>query len=331
MHHRMLRRVRISRAIYVLAIGQAIIACSDSTTTTGPPPLLVDTRLIAFVSDSGNSSGSSIFVMHADGTHKTRVTGDNHRDDSPAWSPNGSTIAFTSDRSPQGIWVVDADGNNLRPLVTAPDFLDPGEPAWSPDGHSIAFSSALRDSLGNFIGVIMFADADGSHARQLTTTATDVGAPAWSPDGTRILFVNSPDGISPHVFVIRTDGTSQQQLTNSLDFQPRWSPNGRLIAFTNLEPLDNTILAHITVMQPDGANRRVLARGGVNRRPAWSPDAQQIAYDGYTRDSTSGAFLTYTRIFRMNANGSDLRPMTSDGGQFHPAFRSWAPVWKPTP
>ncbi len=188
---------QIARGVFVLCVlvgVAALVACGDSTTGTGTPPPLVDDRLIAFVSDSGSCcGGGSIFVMHADGSHKTRVTPDGSHDASPAWSPDGVTIAFTTDRSPNGIWVVSADGTGLRPLLAAPEFLGPGEAAWSPDGHSLAFSTAVRDSAGHFLGIIDIVDADGSHAHQLMMQAKDVGSPSWSADGTKIAFVAVSD------------------------------------------------------------------------------------------------------------------------------------------
>jgi Tol biopolymer transport system component len=84
-------------------------------------------------------------------------------------------------------------------------------------------------------------------------------------------------------------------------------------------------------MRADGSNRHVLTTGDVNRKPAWSPDGRQIAYEEYTRDSSTGATLTRRRIFRMNVDGSDLRPMTPDSAQSPLLFTSSAPVWKPTP
>jgi Tol biopolymer transport system component len=332
MRFRSLRMARTSHAICTVAIVAAIIACGDSSTSPGNHPL-ADARLIAFVSDSGTvcCGSSSIFAMHADGSHTTRLTSGDFSDGAPAWSPDGLTIAFTTDRSPAGIWVVNTDGSDVRPLITAPDFLQPGEPAWSPDGRSIAFSAAVRDSLNDFIGVIEIADADGSHARQLMMNATDVGSPSWSPDGTRMLFVAAPDGITPHIYVVDTDGTSQRQLSSQLDLEPRWSPDGRQIAFTNLDTTASQALTRIAVMRADGSNRHVLTTGDVNRKPAWSPDGRQIAYEEYTRDSSTGATLTRRRIFRMNVDGSDLRPMTPDSAQSPLLFTSSAPVWKPTP
>jgi TolB protein len=321
--------IRTSHAICTFAVALAIVACSESTTGTRTPPPLVDDRLVAFVSDSGNSccGHSSIFIMHADGSHTTRVTSENQHDDLPAWSPDGSTIAFYSDRSPSGIWTVNADGSNLRSLVSAPG-LYPSEPAWSPNGHSLAFSETTTDSLSNFVDIIEIADADGSNAHQLITAAADVASPSWSPDGTRITFVA---GVSPHLFVINTDGTAEHQITDGFDFQPQWSPDGSHIAFTTLDNNNVGVLAQITVASPDGSNRRALTSGAVDRKPAWSSDGRQIAYEGFGRDSTTGATLTPHRIYRINADGSGKRLMSSDTALSLPGYNSWAPAWKPAP
>jgi Tol biopolymer transport system component len=329
MRCRPLQTVRTSRAICTAAVVTAIIACGDSSTSSANHPL-VDDRLVAFMSDSGTvcCGHSSIFVMHADGTETTRLTSGDFADGFPAWSPDGSTIAFSTDRSPAGIWVVDADGSNVRPLITAPDFLAAGEPAWSPDGSSIAFSAAVKDSLDNFIGVIEIADADGSHARQLMTTATDIESPSWSPDGTRMLFVAAPDGIGTHIYEVNTDGTLQRQLSNQLDRDPQWSPDGHHIAFTNVDTTDFQASIRVAVMSEDGSNRRVLTPHDANRKPAWSPDGRQIAYEEWGRDSSTGAARSRRRIFRMNADGSDVRPMTPDSAQSH-LTTSKAPAWKP--
>jgi Tol biopolymer transport system component len=331
MRLRLFRTVRSSRAISTLAAVIALLACRDSSTSPGTHPL-VDDRLVAFESDSGTvcCGHSSIFVMHADGGHTTRLTSGDFADGSPAWSPDGSTIAFVTDRSPSGIWVVNADGSNVRPLITAPDFLASGEPAWSPDGRSIAFSAGVKDSLNNFIGVIEIANADGSHARQLMTNATDIESPSWSPDGTRMLFVAAPDGIGPHIYEVNIDGTLQRQLTNQLDRDPRWSPDGRQITFTNVDTTNFQSSIRVAVMREDGSARRVLTTHDANRKPAWSPDGRQIAYEEYRRDSSTATSLSRRRIFRMNADGSDQHAMTPDSAQSQ-LTTSQAPTWKPTP
>ena len=100
-----------------------------------------------------------------------------------SWSPDGRQIAFSTLSQ---IYVMDAEGNNQRPLTTGSE--DDRSPAWSPDGKYIAFSR------GNDIYVM---DSDGSNLRQLTTGLTETVSspdppgdrdPTWSPDGRHIAF-----------------------------------------------------------------------------------------------------------------------------------------------
>ena len=157
-----------------------------------------------------------ICVVNADGTHRTVVTFDSGsrvlgdtcvQDSDPAWSPNGSTIAFTRWKTgvrcfPPGtmlsfpfdfwtdIWFVESDGSALRPLKQDSDPSLPyaGWPAWSPDGSRLAFYAMTPDG-----DAITVANADGSGRRTVAfRTEIDwmgfLGGPDWSPDGKRIVF-----------------------------------------------------------------------------------------------------------------------------------------------
>jgi TolB protein len=303
----------------VFALGIAATACGDSSTSTKSP--LVDTRLIAFASDSDNSAGnSSIFTMHADGTHKARLTSPNFADAEPTWSPDGSSITFYSSRQPGGIWIMNADGSNQRPFLVYPQFSIPTELHWSPDGHSIAFVDSVDGLL-----VIMVADADGSHARRLTTNPRGELWPSWSPDGTRIAFMALSDSLIYSIFIVRADGSALTQLTYGLDEQPEWSPDGTRIAFTNLS---DSYHSQLFVMQADGSHRRALTTGDVNGEPAWAPDSRQLAYDVLEIDSMPQQPL---RIFRVNADGSDAHALTLNRAGLSAFSSSWDPAWKPAP
>lgn len=107
----------------------------------------------------------------------TRLTNDPAGDFGSAWSPDGTTIAFHSDRDGDfEIYVMDADGAGLAPLTDEP--AADVAPAWSPDGTAIVFVSN-RD--GNEEIYVM--NADGTGVARLTADPADDGDPAWSPAG----------------------------------------------------------------------------------------------------------------------------------------------------
>ena len=143
----------------------------------------------------------------------------------PAWSPDGSTIAYTHyrldrehDFSPL-IRLVPASGGESRTLIR-----DAQAAAWSPDGGRLAFAS-VRDRNGKRCGSdectyaceLYTAAADGSGLRRLTANEGDDAYPTWSADGSRILFSsdrNLPEGDSSEVYSIAADGSCLTWLTN---------------------------------------------------------------------------------------------------------------------
>jgi WD40-like Beta Propeller Repeat len=164
-----------------------------------------------------------IYSMDADGGNQTRLTHDPVLapafDVAPAWSPDGSKLAFTSDRNGNSdVYVMAADGGNQTRLTNNP--ASDSFPAWSPDGSTIAFTS-YRDGNGN----VYVMDADGGNPTPLTSDASDDFDPAWSPDGAKIAFTSLRDG-NHDVYVMDANGGNQTRLTNDpgKDSEPDWQP-----------------------------------------------------------------------------------------------------------
>jgi len=226
---------------------------------------------------------------------------------SPAWSPDGSEIAYLHgsfynqqfDPEPPSAApaVMNADGS-VRHDLSVTSRANEG-PVWSPDGKQLAYGET--SSTSPFPELIAVANADGSGAHQIGPGDD----PSWSPDGSKIAFA-SGCGATAAISVMNPDGTNVQQLTS---FAPgptclgsggiAWSHDGTRIAFS--------LNGALEIMNANGTNVHPLGTAG--KQPAWSPDSTQIVFDG-----GSGLWV-------IGADGTGLRQLTH-GPDDHP---SWSP------
>lgn len=260
----------------------------------------------------------------------------------PTWSPDGSRIAFTSNRGGDfDIYVMDADGSDQRRLT---DMVGrDSSPAWSPRGDRIAFVNGGDTTFAGLVNStecndpnIYLVSADGG----LPVKLTDKGAntdPSWSPDGKRIAFTSDRDG-DYEIYLLDVAANHLVRLTNNEgvdDVDPSWSPDGAGIAFGRgyarrdfcrmegiienpLEPDANAWRADLYVVGVDGSGLKRLTFDGNNSDPAWLPDGSGLAF---TKGGDAGFELFYVELTGLSqtkvADGAnfDLSPSCMAGAE----------------
>ncbi|MBN1190588.1 MAG: PD40 domain-containing protein [Dehalococcoidales bacterium] len=253
---------------------------------------------IVFTSE--RDGNPEIYVMNPDGSNQQRLSDFSGYDYQPAWSPDGSRIAFVSERSgPYNIYVMNADGSNPVRLTTADgDWC----PRWSPDGSKIVFFSGRTDTSQIYV-----MNADGSNLIQLTNSGAN-HTPDWSSIG-KILYL-SDNGAENGLYSMNPDGTDKIKIDSGVNhhFDPRWSPDGTRILYTNS-------LYEIWEMNADGTGK-TLIKGSTSSTPAWSRDGEKIAF--------ASNFDGNWEICLIDSDGNSEVTLTDNTGSDH------QPDWHPS-
>jgi TolB protein len=165
----------------------------------------VSRSAIAYISNRGDSK--ELYLMDFDGYNARPLTGDGSIVLSPAWSPEGDKIVFTSfqDDNPN-LHLKDLKGDTDVPLLTFPGINS--APAWSPDSRYLAVTLS-KDGASE----IYRYDIRSSVLRRLTYNRSIDTSPSWSPNGKQIVFTSDRLG-NPHIFVMDADGSNLRRLTN---------------------------------------------------------------------------------------------------------------------
>ncbi|MFH1146222.1 MAG: hypothetical protein V1736_00760 [Pseudomonadota bacterium] len=189
----------------------------------------------------------------------------------PAWSPDGSRIAFvaytyTNQKEESDIWIAELKGGRVFKLLEQRGIQE--FPAWSADGKSIVYSTGYRVSSARVVCELWLVDADGGNPRLLLSDGFANTQPVWSPDGRRIAFASDKGGEMNIWVMDRTGGNIRQITTDrAYDGAPGWSPDGSRIAFASTR----SGRMEIWTMDSDGNNPRQLTGQADSKNESKDP------------------------------------------------------------
>jgi TolB protein len=256
----------------------------------------------------GNRSGhKEIYLMDIDGEGITPVTNNGSINLSPAWSPDGNQIAYTSyKRDNPDLYVKDLAKGATR-ILSARRGINIGA-AYSRDGTKVALTRSENGDSDIFV-----VDAlSGAELQRLTRgNGIDV-SPTWSPDGKRIAFASERSG-GVQIYVQDVGGGEPRRVTfdGSMNVDPVFSPDGSKLAFVSRAGKFD-----IWTVDLDGHGlTRITQNQGDNEDPCWSPDGRYLLFSS-TRSGRSEVWLS-------TADGRSQVAVTPRNG-------GWTqPVWAP--
>ena len=160
-----------------------------------------------------------------DGSNEIQLTDHPGMDSAPSWSPDGSRIAFSSDREDNvDVYVMKTNGEGVRRLTE--DLGNDYNPTWSPDGEHIVFYRSLDDGRDQ----IWVREVDGAREWDITNDNANNIFPCFLASGS-IGFSSTKPGGSPRLICVEADGSIRRAIGPYGPFFARWSPDGSTIAF----------------------------------------------------------------------------------------------------
>ena len=256
----------------------------------------------------GEQTGNKeIYLMDLDGKNIRPVSKNGSINLSPAWSPDGAKIAWTSyKRNNPDLYVKKLSSGQVQAL-SAKQGLNIGA-AYSPDGKQIAVTRSTRGDSDIYI-----LDAQtGEMVKRITKGGGIDVSPSFSPDGTKLAFASERSGGSQiFVYDLATETTRRVSRQGRFNVDPAWSPDGKKLAFVGRDPRFDIFVLDIKTQR----TIRITEKMGDNEDPSWSPDGRYLVFAS-TRKGRS-------QIWLSTADGTHQVPVTAHSG-------GWSqPVWTP--
>ena len=247
-------------------------------------------------------------VADADGFNAQSVLASNEPIMSPAWSPDGSRLAYVSFDQKKPIVVVQNLAQGTTRIVAA--FRgNNSAPAWSPDSRTLLVALS-KDGLTQIYRI----SAEGGEAQRLTDSAGIDTQPAYSPDGQWIAFTSDRGG-SPQVYKMPAAGGPPQRLTfeGSYNVGPRYSPDGKFLAFVQRDGGRY----RIATLELATGQVQVLTDGVLDDSPTYAPNGKMVLYEA----SVGG----HGQLAAVSGDGRVRQRLTSAAGDVQD------PAWGPLP
>lgn len=278
----------------------AVHAVSDEVVrwATGDPGMAASR--IAFVLQGRGSK--EIYVVDYDGENVQRLTSDGSIALSPAWSPDGRLIAYTSYRSGRPL-LYERDLRSGRDRVISDRDGVNITPSYSPDGRMIAFATSAG---GNTEVATYDRERNCCLQQQTRGRRFDSLSPSFSPDGRQLAFVSNRLG-EPHVYVMSLGG--EARLVSEYAYggrgyntAPDWSPRGSHIAYAaRINGVHQLVIAEMS-----SGTRRFLTNAGNNEDPSWAPDGRHVVFSSADREGGG--------LFVLDTVSGRVRPLLRGAG-----------------
>ncbi len=234
--------------------------------------LSLDGKKIAFIWDREDLS--DVYVMPSNGGWPSRLSTERAPvaywdDEIPQWSPDGQWLAFTMD---DHVYVAPANGGIPEKVTSFTSAAS--SPKWMPDSQRLLVMVEREES-----DQLLLSDREGAWPRSLVTAAGDVREAEPSPDGRLVAYVLRPqdDPNRLDICLVEIETGQSRELTGApkqKDWNPRWSPDGRLLLFISQRSGFN----ELWLVRPEGKGLQQLTHLGCDvADPAWSPEGNRIA------------------------------------------------------